>query len=142
MSRIHRVLAYLVAIGVAVEAAQHYLPDRVRAHVLICMLGCYLSWHLRAALAPLTYTDDAPPARNNPVAPATRSQPAATKASRHLDTDGEPLHSFPGLLEHLATLTRNTITLGQASFDKITTPTATQHRAFELIGAPLPLSLK
>ncbi|MGH3777991.1 MAG: hypothetical protein ACRDRR_20040 [Pseudonocardiaceae bacterium] len=37
---------------------------------------------------------------------------------------------------------RNTITLGEATFDKITTPTATQRRAFELIGAPIPLSLK
>lgn len=41
----------------------HYLSDRVRAHVLICMLACYLSWHLRAALAP---TD---PHRRTPTHP-------------------------------------------------------------------------
>jgi hypothetical protein len=90
----------------------HYLSDRVRAHVLICMLACYLTWHLRAALAELTYTDEHPPTRDNPVSPATRSASADHKAGHHHDTTGEPLHSFRGLLEHMATLTRNTITLG------------------------------
>src|SRR6266702_3140779 len=33
----------------------HRLEDRVKAHVLICMLACYLSWHLRQAWAPLTF---------------------------------------------------------------------------------------
>ncbi|HEX5346192.1 MAG TPA: IS1634 family transposase [Pseudonocardiaceae bacterium] len=122
----------------------HYLPDRVRAHVLICMLACYLTWHLRITLAELTYTDEHPPARDNPVGPATRSASADHKASRHTSPDGQPLHSFRGLLEHMATLTRNTITitLAQTTFDKITLPTPTQHRAFELIGAPIPLTLR
>jgi hypothetical protein len=120
----------------------HYLPDRVRAHVLICMLACYLTWHLRTALAELTYTDEHPPTRDNPVAPATRSAHADGKAGRHTSPDGQPLHSFRGLLEHLATLTRNTITLAQTTFDKITLPTPSQRRAFELIGAPIPLTLK
>lgn len=120
----------------------HYLSDRVRAHVLICMLACYLTWHLRTTLAELTYTDEHPPARDNPVAPATRSTRADHKASRHTSPDGQPLHSFRGLLEHMATLTRNTITLAQATFDKITLPTPTQRRAFELIDAPIPLTLK
>jgi hypothetical protein len=120
----------------------HYLSDRVRAHVLICTLACYLTWHLRAALAELTYTDEHPPTRDNPVGPATRSASANHKAGHHHDTTGEPLHSFRGLLEHMATLTRNTITLGQTTFDKITLPTHTQRRAFELIDATIPLALK
>ncbi len=142
LARVERDFRSMKADDLDLRPIHHYLSDRVRAHVLICMLACYLSWHLRAALAPLTYTDEHPPARDNPVAPATRSASAQSKAGRHLDTNGEPLHSFRGLLEHLATLARNTITLGPATFDKITTPTATQHRAFELIGAPIPLSLK
>ncbi len=67
---------------------------------------------------------------------------SSVKAGRHHDDTGQPLHSFRGLLEHMATLTRNTITLGQTTFDKLTLPTQTQHRAFELIGAPIPLTLK
>jgi hypothetical protein len=132
----------LKTIDADLHPIHHYLSDRVRAHVLICMLACYLTWHLRHALAELTYTDQHPPARDNPVAPATGSTHAASKAGRHHDHTGQPLHNFRGLLEHLATLTRNTITLGQATFDKITTPTPIQRRAFELIGAPIPLSLK
>ena len=132
----------LKTIDADLRPIHHYLSDRVRAHVLICMLACYLTWHLRHALAELTYTDEHPPVRDNPVAPATGSTHAASKAGRHHDHTGQPLHNFRGLLEHLATLTRNTITLGQATFDKITTPTPIQRRAFELIGAPIPLSLK
>jgi hypothetical protein len=120
----------------------HYLSDRVRAHVLICMLACYLVWHLRITLAELTYTDEHPPPRDNPIGPATRSASADHKASHHTSPDGQPLHSFRGLLEHMATLTRNTITLAQTTFDKITLPTPTQRRAFELIDAPIPLTLK
>jgi Transposase DDE domain len=132
----------LKTIDADLRPIHHYLSDRVRAHVLICMLACYLTWHLRHALAELTYTDEHPPVRDNPVASATGSAHAASKAGRHHDHTGQPLHNFRGLLEHLATLTRNTITLGQATFDKITTPTPIQRRAFELIGAPIPLSLK
>jgi hypothetical protein len=132
----------LKTIDVDLRPIHHYLPERVRSHVLICMLACYLTWHLRHQLAELTYTDQAPPARDNPVAPATRSAHAQRKASRHLDDTGAPLHSFRGLLEHMATLTRNTITIGQLTFDKLTLPTPTQRRAFELIGASIPLALK
>ena len=62
----------------------------------ICTLAAYLIWHLRRAWAPLTYTDEHPPARHNPVAPATRSTAAATKASRHHDHQDQPLRSFRG----------------------------------------------
>jgi hypothetical protein len=50
--------------------------------------------------------------------------------------------SFRGLLDHLATLTRNTITFGDRTFDKISTPTEVQQRAFDLLGAPIPLTLE
>jgi hypothetical protein len=119
----------------------HWLPDRVRGHVLICMLAQYLTWHLRRTLAPLTYTDEHPPPRANPVAPATRSARATGKAARHTGAHDLPVRSFRGLLEHLGTLTRNTITIGDRTFDKISTPTETQNRAFDLLGAPIPLTI-
>ena len=119
----------------------HYLEDRVRAHVLICTLAAYLTWHLRRALTPLTYTDEHPPARDNPVAPAHRSGHAHAKAARHTDQAGNRLHDFRGLLDHLATLTRNTVSVDGHTFDKITTPTGVQRRAFDLLGAPIPITL-
>ncbi len=120
----------------------HRLDDRVKAHVLICMLACHLTWHLRKAWAPLTYADEHPPARDNPVAPARRSAAADAKASRHLTANGEPARSFRGLLDHLATLTRQVIVIGGQQIDKITTPTPAQREAFHLIGAPIPITLE
>jgi hypothetical protein len=119
----------------------HRLQDRVRAHVLICMLACYLTWHLRQAWAPLTYTDEHPPARANPVAPARRSAAADAKASRKTGPAKQPIRGFRGLLDHLATLTRNDLRYGDVTIPALTEPTPTQRRAFDLIGAGIPLAL-
>jgi len=122
----------------------HRLEERVRAHVLICMLACYLTWHLRKAWAPLTFTDEHPPAPANPVAPARRSPAAQAKASGQHDPAGRPYRSFRGLLEHLATLPRNQVRFAGARADvpMLTEPTSTQREAFDLIGIPIPLTLK
>jgi hypothetical protein len=101
----------------------------------------YLIWHLRRAWAPLTYTDEHPPARANPVDPARRSPSAQTKASYQHDQYGHPYRSFRDLLDHLATLTRDTIRVGGQAVDKLVTPTPVQRRAFDLIGAPIPLTV-
>ena len=121
----------------------HRLEERVRAHVLICMLACYLTWHLRQAWAPLTFTDQDPPAPDNPVAPARRSAAAQAKASYQHDPAGQPYRSFRGLLEHLATLTRNQVryTGTRATIAMLTEPTSAQREAFNLIGAAIPLTL-
>ena len=123
----------------------HRLEERVRAHVLICMLACYLTWHLRKAWAPLTFTDENPPAPENPVAPARRSAAAQAKASRQRDTAaGRPCRSFRGLLEHLATLARNQVRFTSTVVTAPCSPSRpeTQREAFDLIGAPIPLTLK
>jgi Transposase DDE domain len=121
----------------------HRLEERVKAHVLICMLACYLTWHLRKAWAPLTFTDEHPPAPGNPVAPARRSAAAQAKASGQHDPAGRPYRSFRGLLDHLATLTRNQVRFAGATADvaMLTEPTSAQREAFDLVGAPIPLTL-
>jgi hypothetical protein len=121
----------------------HRLDDRVKAHVLICMLACYLVWHLRKAWAPLTFTDETPPKRDNPVAPAQRSTAAQAKASTKHDADGNPVRGFRDLLDHLATLTRDRIRYHHTAIeiDKLTDPTPTQRRAFDLIDSPIPLTI-
>ena len=122
----------------------HRLEERVKAHVLICMLACYLIWHLRRAWAPLTFTDQDPPAPDNPVAPARRSAAAQAKASGQHDPAGQPYHSFRGLLDHLATLTRNQVRFAgtTATVPMLAEPTSTQRQAFELLGTAIPLTLK
>jgi len=130
LSHVERDFRHIKTDDLALRPIHHRLEDRVRAHVLICMLAAYLVWHLRHTLAPLTYTDTQPPARDNPVAPAQRSDTATRKASRHQDDHNQPLRSFRTLLTHLGTLTRNRLhitgTHNDTAFDQLTEPTPAQ----------------
>lgn len=122
----------------------HRLEDRVRAHVLIAMLAAYLTWHLRKTLSPLTFTDEHPPTRTDPVTLAQRSAAATRKASRRKDHTDQPVRSFRTLLHHLATLTRNDIQYGPDGpvIPTLAVPTPTQRHAFELLHTVIPLNLK
>jgi hypothetical protein len=108
------------------------------------MLGCYLTWHLRRASAPLTFTDKDPPAQDNPATPARRSARAQAKASGQHDPAGQPYHSFRGLLEHLATLTRKQVPFAgtRATVPVLAELTSAQREAFDLIGVPIPLTVR
>ncbi len=117
-----------------IRPIHHRLEDRVRAHVLLCMLAYYLTWHLRAAWAPLLFADEHPPVAADPVAKATRSAHAQHKTQTKRTANGEPCHSYVTLLAELATITRNTIRPAgtTATFDKHTEPTPLQQRALDL----------
>ena len=119
----------------------HYLENRVRAHVLLCMLATYLTWHLRQVLAPLTFTDNQKPAREDPVIPARRSAAAAAKDTAKITTDKLPIRGYQELVAHLATLTRNTVSFAGQRLEKLSAPTPEQRRVFELLGKPIPLHL-
>ena len=117
-----------------IRPVHHRLEDRVRAHVFLCMLAYYLTWHLREAWAPLLFKDEQPTSAADPVAKSTRSPSALRKAQSKRTQTGEQVHSYKSLLAELATLTRNTIRLPQttATFEKLAEPTAIQARALEL----------
>lgn len=117
-----------------IRPIHHRLEDRVRAHVLLCTLAYYLTWHLRQAWAPLLFKDEQPPTDRDPVAKATRSPAAQHKATTKRTATGEPCHSYRTLIAELATLTRNTIRLpgAQATFDKLAQPTPLQAHALDL----------
>jgi hypothetical protein len=124
-----------------IRPIRHRTEDRVRAHVFLRMLSYYLSWHLQARLAPLLFTDDdkqtAQAARPSPVAPAARSPRALAKAATKQTPAAQPVHSFATLLADLGTICLNTIAPADPSlpgFRLVTTPTALQRQAFELLG--------
>jgi hypothetical protein len=119
----------------------HYLENRVRAHVFLCMLATYLTWHLRQALAPLTFTDNNKPAREDPVTPARRSAMATVKDTAKITPDKLPVRGYHELVAHLATLTRNTVSFNGRRLEKLSTPTPEQRRVFDLLGKPIPLRL-
>jgi hypothetical protein len=141
LSKVERDFRNIKAIDLDLRPIYHRSEDRVRAHVLICMLAAYIAWHLRKAWAPLTFTDEIPPARTDPVVPARRSASATAKASTRADDQGRPVRSFTGVLDHLATLTRNTTRIAGTTIDILATPTILQRQAFELIGTAIPTTI-
>jgi hypothetical protein len=142
LSVLERDFRSMKAIDLDLRPIYHFTEDRVRSHVFVCMLAAYLVWHLRKAWAPLCFTDEEPPRREDPVAPARRSASAKSKAAAKVTADGETVHDLSSLLNHLATLTRNTVVFpGGVRVDKLALPTPLQRRAFELIGAPIPNKL-
>jgi hypothetical protein len=146
LAGVERDFRSLKTVDLELRPIHHWRDGRVRAHVLVCMLACYLVWHLRRMLAPLCFTDEAPPQPSDPVAPAQRSADAAAKASHRQLPDHTPAHSFRTLLEHLATLTRNQLHFTDPAHpvtaELLATPTPLQRRAFQLIDAPIPRTLR
>ncbi|MDP9463340.1 MAG: transposase [Actinomycetota bacterium] len=140
LAHVERDFRIIKADDLDLRPIHHRLTDRVKSHVLICLLACYVIWHLRKAWAPMTFTDEAPPTRDNPVAAAQRSTHADAKAHTQHDTAGNSLRSFGGLLDHLGTLTRNHIRFDTTGTEipMLADPTDDQRRAFDLIGAPVP----
>jgi Transposase DDE domain len=143
LSRVERDFRSLKSIDLDLRPVHHYTETRVRAHVFICMLAAYLAWHLRVAWAPLTFTDEHHTEPADPVAPARRSPAADHKAAAKTTRDGLPAQSFTSLLAHLAILTRNDLRYGDRGpvVPTLAEPTPVQRRAFDLIGAPIPLHL-
>ena len=124
-----------------IRPIRHRTEDRVRAHVFLRMLSYYLSWHMQARLAPVLFTDDDKPAasaaRTSPVAPAARSPRALAKAATKQTPGDQPVHSFATLLADLGTICLNTIAPADPAlpgFRLVTTPTALQRQALELLG--------
>lgn len=145
LAGVERLFRSLKTVDLKIRPIHHRLEKRVRAHTFICLLAAYLVFHLRAAWAPLTFKDEDPPERSDPVGPARRSVGANTKASRHTTASGEPVHSFRSLLDHLATLTRNQVSIPNhpeiPPFDQLARPTELQRQAFELLDTPIPLRI-
>jgi len=139
LSQVERAFRCIKTVDLQVRPVHHWLADRVRAHVFLCMLAYYLEWHMRRKLAPLLFDDTdkdaAEAARESVVAKAQRSPAAIRKQTTGVTPEGTPVHSFRTLLADLATLVRNTIVTAVAPtlpLNVFTRPTKVQQRAFEL----------
>src|SRR5713226_2531391 len=118
-----------------IRPIRHRRADRVRAHAFLCLLAYYLEWHLRAAWAPLLFTDEQPPLHTDPVAKAERSPAAKRKASTRHTASGDRCHSFTSLLSELALIARNTTRVRRkhATLDTVTESNPPQARALALL---------
>ena len=144
LSGVERAFRSLKTVDLHVRPIHHRLPDRVRAHILLCTLAYYVEWHMRRSLAPLLFDDHdkaaAKSARASIVAPAQRSPAALRKAATKATDDGFSVHSFQSLLGDLATIVKNRIQPKDKqtpAFDMLTTPTTLQQRALALLGVTL-----
>jgi len=144
LSKAERAFRSLKTVDLKVRPIHHHLADRVRAHVLLCMLAYYVEWHMRQELAPVLFDDEDPQAgealRRSVVAPAQRSPAAQAKAAKKRTADGGPVHSFQTLLSDLATICKNRIqpeVSGAGTFEKTTQPTAFQEQALSLLKVTL-----
>ena len=142
LAQVERAFRSMKTVVLEVRPLHHRLAGRVRAHVFLCMLAYYLVWHMRKALAPLLFEDhdkeNAGKARSSPVAPAKVSTAAKAKAASRKTADGLPVHSFRTLLQDLATLTRNTVRMGNApQAIMLASPTPIQQEVFAKLEVPL-----
>ena len=140
LALVERAFRCVKTVDLQVRPVYHWLADRVRAHVFLCMLAYYLEWHMRQRLAPMLFDDSdkeaAEALRTSVVAQAQRSPTAVTKQTTGSTPDGLPVHSFRSLLADLATLARNTLTTAIAPLYPLTVltrPTTIQQKAFELL---------
>lgn len=142
LAQVERAFRSLKTVALEVRPVHHRLAGRVRAHVFLCLLAYHLVWHLRQALAPLLFEDHdragAATARSSPLAAARVSPAAAAKAASGRTTEGQPVHGWRSLLQDLATLTRNTVRLGDAPpITMLTRPTPLQQQVFHRLGLAL-----
>ena len=149
LGQVERAFRTMKSVDLEVRPIHHRLEDRVRAHILLCMLAYYVEWHMLEAWRELTFADEDQEAKasRDPVAPAERSAAAERKARTRQLEDGTPAHSFRTLLEELATIVSNTCrvpgsTSDTATFTIVTTPDDFQRRARELIESNQPVDIK
>jgi transposase len=130
----------LKGIDLLVRPIHHRTANRVRAHILLCVLAYYLEWHLRQVWEPLLFedeglTEDRP--RRDPVAPAKPSESARLKKKTHTTAGGLPVQSFRTLMAHLGTRCRNTCVMtadpNQTTFHQVTEADGLQAEALWLI---------
>jgi hypothetical protein len=141
LSTVERASRCLKTVDLKIRPIFHWLDDRIRAHVSLCMLAYYVEWHMRQKLAPLLFDDhardEAEAMRASIVQPAPRSDAARAKDKSKETEDGLPVHSFRTLLDDLATLAKNRVRVrgdNGSEFYELTHSTTLQQRALEHLG--------
>jgi len=102
LSQVEQAFRSYKTVDLQVRPIFHRKPGRVKAHIFLCMLAYYVEWHLRLALAPLIFDEDAPQQalakRQSVVETAPRSDSAIRKIKRKKTVEELPVHSFQSIL--------------------------------------------
>jgi len=57
LSKVECAFRSLKTVDLKIRPIHHRLADRVRAHILLCMLAYYVEWHMRGASCELMFAD-------------------------------------------------------------------------------------
>jgi len=103
---VERAFRNLKTVQLEIRPVYHKNDERIRGHVFLCMLAYYLQWHMEQRLAPL-FTQDG------------KGQ--------------ERRWTFRGVIDCLAQITRNKVTVNGAEFYQNSTPTPEQDEILSLL---------
>jgi len=141
---VERAFRSLKTVDLKVRPVFHRTEPRVRAHVLLCMLSYYVEWNMRQKLKPMLFDDEdvegAELRRRSIGASASASMSARDKAVTKTTPDGDPVHSFPTIIDDLATIARDTVAPrldGTEPFQVTTRPTPLQEKILDHLGVRL-----
>jgi hypothetical protein len=103
---VERAFRNLKTVQLEIRPVYHKNDDRIRSHVFLCMLAYYLQWHMEQRLAPLFKENG----------------------------EGENRRwTFRGVIDCLAQITRNRVTVNGAEFYRNSTPTEEQEQILDLL---------
>ena len=103
---VERAFRNLKTVQLEIRPVYHKKDERIRSHVFLCMLAYYLQWHMEQRLAPLFASDG---------------------------QGQERRWTFRGVIDSLAQITRNRVTVNGAEFFQNSTPTPEQQEFLDLL---------
>lgn len=103
---VERAFRNLKTVQLEIRPVYHKNDERIRSHVFLCMLAYYLQWHMEQRLAPLFANDG---------------------------EGQERRWTFRGVIDCLAQITRNRVTVNGAEFYQNSTPTQEQEQILALL---------
>jgi len=140
LAEVEQVFRNLKSAELRVRPSYHHLAERVRAHLLLCMLAYYVQWHLKRVWEPLLFEEEGMGAirdHRDPVAPAEPTAEVQRKKSTHQTAEGLPVQSFATLLRELGRRCRNTCQVlsdpSGNTFEQLTDLNPLQAEAFRLL---------
>jgi len=110
LATVERNFRQLKTVSIEIRPTYHQKDERIEAHVLLCILGYYIQWHMQKRLAPL------------------------------FEQDGQGQDrrwTFAGVLERLKGIRQETVVFNDTEVTLKTTPDDEQQRILDLLGVRL-----
>jgi len=118
LSQVEQAFRNMKSVSLEMRPVHHKKDDRIRAHVLLCMLAYHLQWHLVNRLKPLFEHQD-------------------TKLERGMEPK-ERTWTLQSVLDTLKSVRANDVSVGEVEFKQISEPSQEALKVLELLRVKLP----